>query len=111
MTGSMIPRMASRSRCSAGGMTIAGSVTGPSIAPAGSCVHLSSEGGYTGPRTVLFMEFSRDTRPKWFYRVLLLAILAANAAALWPDLAASRVDLNDNVSHFAMVRRITQAVE
>jgi len=48
---------------------------------------------------------------EWFYRTLLLAVVAANAAALWPDLAASQVDLNDNVSHFAMVQRIAEAVE
>ena len=29
---------------------------------------------------------------------------------MWPDLAASRVDLNDNVSHFAMIERIVDTI-
>src|SRR4051794_22771539 len=48
---------------------------------------------------------------EWWRRGFLLAVLAMNTAALWPDLAASRVDLNDNVSHFGMVHRIVEAVE
>src|SRR5258708_37938021 len=35
----------------------------------------------------------------------------AGAVGMWPDLAASRIDLNDNVSHFAMIERIVQTVE
>src|SRR5215510_9723492 len=42
--------------------------------------------------------------------VLALVVLAG-AVGMWPDLAASRVDLNDNVSHFAMIVRIVQTVE
>src|SRR5882757_5027217 len=41
----------------------------------------------------------------------LIAVLAWSASALWPDLANSRIDLNDNVSHFAMIERIVQTVE
>lgn len=48
---------------------------------------------------------------EWLCRVLLLAVLACNAVGLWPELAVSRVDLNDNVSHFAMVERMVQAAE
>src|SRR3954451_7303502 len=51
------------------------------------------------------------SREEWWARVLLLAVLIVNAAGLWPDLSVSRVDLNDNVSHFAMVERMVQAVE
>ena len=42
---------------------------------------------------------------------ILSLIILASAAGMWPDLAASRVDLNDNVSHFAMIERIVQTVE
>jgi hypothetical protein len=42
--------------------------------------------------------------------VLLLAVVAASAIGMWPDLAASRVDLNDNVSHFALIERIVDTV-
>ena len=42
---------------------------------------------------------------------LLLIVLAANAAALWPEISISRVDLNDNVFHFTLVERMVQAVE
>jgi hypothetical protein len=41
---------------------------------------------------------------------VLAAALSLNVAALWPDLAASRVDLNDNVLHFTLVERMVQAV-
>jgi len=43
--------------------------------------------------------------------LILTAILACSAAGMWPDLANSRVDLNDNVSHFAMIERIVQTLE
>ncbi|HJZ97371.1 MAG TPA: hypothetical protein VKE70_12755, partial [Candidatus Solibacter sp.] len=42
---------------------------------------------------------------------ILSIIILASAAGMWPDLANSRVDLNDNVSHFAMIERIVQTVE
>ena len=42
---------------------------------------------------------------------LLLAVLAVNAAGLWPELSISRADLNDNVFHFTLVERMVQAVE
>ena len=48
------------------------------------------------------------------YRVvlgILAAIVAWSAVCLWPELAISRVDLNDNVSHFAYVERIVQTIE
>ena len=53
----------------------------------------------------------KPSGPEWLCRVLLLAVLACNAVGLWPELAVSRVDLNDNVSHFAMVERMVQAAE
>src|SRR5688572_15579476 len=40
-------------------------------------------------------------------RLVLLAVLACNALVLWPELSVSRVDLNDNVAHFALVERMT----
>ena len=43
--------------------------------------------------------------------VLLLAVLVANAAGLWPEISISRVDLNDNVFHYTLVERMVQAVE
>ena len=42
---------------------------------------------------------------------ILLIVLVVNAAALWPELTISRVDLNDNVFHFTLTERIVQAVE
>ena len=42
---------------------------------------------------------------------LLLIVLVVNAAALWPELTVSRVDLNDNVFHFTLTERMVQAVE
>jgi hypothetical protein len=44
-------------------------------------------------------------------RVLVLAVLLVNAVGLWPEIAISRVDLNDNVFHFALVERMVQAVD
>jgi len=54
------------------------------------------------------MKQSRESR---LAIALLLAVLVANAAALWPEISISRVDLNDNVFHFTLVERIVQAVE
>src|SRR3954464_2479641 len=48
---------------------------------------------------------------EWRARIVLVAVLIVSAAGLRPDLAASRVDLNDNVSHFALIARIVQTVE
>src|SRR4051794_19578832 len=42
---------------------------------------------------------------------ILAALLLWSAACLWPELAISRVDLNDNVSHYALVERIVQTIE
>jgi uncharacterized membrane protein len=42
---------------------------------------------------------------------ILLIALVVNAAALWPELSISRLDLNDNVFHFTLTERIVQAVE
>ena len=55
--------------------------------------------------------FRTRSREEWLACGILLAVLIAGAAGMWPDLSASRVDLNDNVSHFAMAERIVQAVE
>jgi hypothetical protein len=51
------------------------------------------------------------SREKLFALALLLAVLAVNAVALWPEISISRVDLNDNVFHFTLVERVVQAVE
>ena len=54
------------------------------------------------------MNLSRENLPAL---VLLLAVLVVNAAGLWPEMAVSRVDLNDNVFHFTLTERMVQAVE
>lgn len=43
--------------------------------------------------------------------LLLVAVLIANAAGLWPELSISRVDLNDNVYHFTLIERIVHAID
>src|SRR4051794_27277504 len=53
----------------------------------------------------------RPSRENLTALVLLAAVLVANAIGLWAELSISRVDLNDNVLHFALVQRIVQAVE
>ncbi len=52
----------------------------------------------------------KPPREKLLAGLLLLAVVAANMLALRPELAISRVDLNDNVFHFTLVERIVQAV-
>jgi len=42
---------------------------------------------------------------------ILGAIVLAGAIGLWPELSIARVDLNDNVSHFALIERVVQTVE
>src|SRR4051794_30810901 len=42
--------------------------------------------------------------------ILSLALLV-HAAALWPEISISRIDLNDNVFHLGLVERIVQTVE
>jgi hypothetical protein len=42
---------------------------------------------------------------------ILAAIVAWSAVCLWPELSISRVDLNDNVSHYACIERIVQTIE
>src|SRR4051794_38814695 len=54
------------------------------------------------------MQYSRG---KMASAVLLAILIAANFAALWPELRISRVDLNDNVFHFTLIERIVSAVE
>jgi uncharacterized membrane protein len=54
------------------------------------------------------MVFSREKR---LPHLLLTLVLLLNAAALWPELTISRVDLNDNVLHFSLIERMAQAVQ
>ena len=54
------------------------------------------------------MQTPRGTWPAVF---ILLFIVAVSATGMWPDLAASRIDLNDNISHFALIERIVGTVE
>jgi len=54
------------------------------------------------------MKPARENLPSL---AILLIVLAVSAAALWPELSISRVDLNDNVFHFTLTERIVQAVE
>ncbi len=42
---------------------------------------------------------------------LLALVLTANAAGLWPELAVSRVDLNDNVMHYPLAADMVEAIE
>src|SRR5882672_6922251 len=53
----------------------------------------------------------RIARQHWVVPGILSAIVAWNAAGLWPELSISRVDLNDNVSHYAFIERIVQTIE
>jgi uncharacterized membrane protein len=53
----------------------------------------------------------KPTRESLLAVTLLAAVLAVNAAGLWPELSVSRVDLNDNVFHFTLIERMVQAVE
>jgi hypothetical protein len=58
------------------------------------------------------MSFFRDaSREDWLARAVLLVVVIVNAAGLWPELSISRVDLNDNVSHYAFIARIVQTLE
>jgi hypothetical protein len=54
---------------------------------------------------------ARSSRERLIICSVLAIVLLAGAVGMWPDLAASRVDLNDNVLHFAMIERIVQTVE
>jgi hypothetical protein len=42
---------------------------------------------------------------------VLFVTIAWSAACLWPELSIGRVDLNDNVTHYAYVNRIVQTIE
>ena len=53
----------------------------------------------------------RNLRESWAVAAVLGIVIAASAAGMRPDLAASRVDLNDNVSHFALIARVVDTVE
>ncbi|HEV2446955.1 MAG TPA: hypothetical protein VGS58_13585, partial [Candidatus Sulfopaludibacter sp.] len=50
----------------------------------------------------------RESRIAW---LIVLVVVLVNAAALRPELAISRVDLNDNVFHFTLIERMGQALE
>jgi len=51
------------------------------------------------------------SREKLLAVAILLTVLAVNAVGLWPETSISRIDLNDNVFHYALVERVVQAVE
>jgi hypothetical protein len=54
------------------------------------------------------LKLSRGDRPV----ITILALVALSGAwGLWPELSISRVDLNDNVSHFPVIARIVQTIE
>jgi len=53
----------------------------------------------------------KPTREDSLVLLLLFAVLIVNAVGLWPELSISRVDLNDNVSHFTLIERLVQAIE
>lgn len=54
------------------------------------------------------MRPAAEGRIAW---LVLLGVLAMNAAILWPELSISRVDLNDNVFHFTLIEGMARAVE
>jgi hypothetical protein len=54
------------------------------------------------------MKSLGERRIAW---LVLLAVLLANGIMLRPELAVSRVDLNDNVFHFTLIERIARAIE
>src|SRR5882672_5801884 len=57
-------------------------------------------------------SFFRDaSHQDWLAHAVLLVVVIVNAAGLWPELSISRVDLNDNVSHYAFIERIVQTAE
>lgn len=55
----------------------------------------------------LILNFQRETTLAW---VALSLVLVLNGAALWHELAISRVDLNDNVFHFTLIERMADAI-
>ena len=55
-----------------------------------------------------FLKSVTESRIAW---LVLLAVLLFNGALLRPELAISRVDLNDNVFHFALIERMAQALD
>lgn len=56
----------------------------------------------------ILMRWSRENT---LAVLIVLLVIAANAVALWPELSVARVDLNDNVFHYALIERIVQAVQ
>ena len=62
-------------------------------------------------RPLLGIPRVRFSRQGLIVSGVLALVFLASAIGMWPDLAASRVDLNDNVSHFALIERIVQTVE
>src|SRR5882757_9289090 len=51
------------------------------------------------------------TREQWTVLLILSAVMAWSAVCLWPELSISRIDLNDNVSHYPFIERIVQTIE
>ena len=63
-----------------------------------------------GQSTALDLPPVRAVRERRVALLLLVAVLLLNGALLRSELAISRVDLNDNVFHFALVERMAQAL-
>jgi hypothetical protein len=53
----------------------------------------------------------RILRQHWAVLGVLAAIVASSAVGLWPELSIGRVDLNDNVSHYAFIERIVHTID
>jgi uncharacterized membrane protein len=49
--------------------------------------------------------------PEKLALVVLSLVLLTNVTFLWPETGISRIDLNDNVFHYALIDRIVQAVQ
>ena len=61
-------------------------------------------------RKSLDLPQGRVVREERIACLVLLAVLLLNGALLRPELAISRVDLNDNVFHFTLIERMAQAL-
>src|SRR5438067_13607398 len=46
-----------------------------------------------------------------FSHLVLAAVLLVSAIGLWPDIAITRFDVNDNISHFAMLDSMVRTIE
>jgi uncharacterized membrane protein len=60
---------------------------------------------------ILINPAMNPSRERIYAALFLSLAVVVSALALWPELDISRVDLNDNVFHYALVERIVEAVQ